>query len=366
MTASLQSSAEPGVPVDAMLPADANPFDTPLLQRVWLETMASRFDEAERHGEWLIQRHRVFRDLMTLREARVVGWNSVMDQILTPNRVASFARDIQSRRWDYLRIHCNNRYLAMHDMAALKALGLQPVIAKAPTQYVIDLRQGWDGYWESISHNTRKSFRRKIKRAAELEPTFFYYDLDDATIDAFFEDYFRHHIAHWDEKAGGSYFRIPQEREFIKALVKAMRDAADAGDDSAGRPVLTGMRLKGDVASMSLSVISGDTLYWLLTINTGLFKEHFPGIVNMYLSAQAAAEQSFRFFNMGTGDYFYKVQAANMAIPGQVLLAANPQSLPGRLYVPRLAQRLNALEADKPVPEDMTRWPEVGTPNPLT
>ncbi|MGE0201404.1 MAG: GNAT family N-acetyltransferase [Candidatus Melainabacteria bacterium] len=327
------------------------PFESDALKRVWWETLGGHYPIVRRAGDWAVQENRMLKGLLGLNEVRLAGWNNMWDQLLTRERVAVFERDVMPGRWHYLRTHWSERYDAAQAVDALESLGLTPVMTPGQTQYMIDLREGWHAYWQALSKRTRRDTEQKLKQAAGLKPELFEWPLGDAGMDAFFEAFFPAHRDYWDRKTGYSYFNIEAERAFVPAWLRALRDEAGAG-----KPMLHGLRMGGRVVNLSVSVVHGDTLYWMLTINLGAHTDRFPGIIGLYHQIQQAAEAGVSFYNLGSGEYFYKKRFATMALPGRVLLAANPRSPLGRLYVPRLAGRLHALEAAHEIPARLTRW----------
>src|SRR5690606_8713846 len=81
-------------------------------------------------------------------------------------------------------------------------------------QYVVDLSNGLDAYLKGLSHNSRKSLKKKTRLAQPLNPT-----LVPCTefneIEPFFAELFQHHITYWDDKVGRSYFNDVEERNFM-------------------------------------------------------------------------------------------------------------------------------------------------------
>jgi CelD/BcsL family acetyltransferase involved in cellulose biosynthesis len=90
--------------------------------------------------------------------------------------------------------------------------------------------------------------------------------------------------------------------------------------------------LGGQVVNLNIGIRIEDTFYWLLTINTGLHADAFPGIVGLTLRIEQFAAQGGTMYHMGPGDYFYKIHGANQKTACQDVLVCNPSSWKGRAY----------------------------------
>lgn len=299
------------------------PYETAVFQHCWWEHLASKFDIPVKIGDLLIHRKPLLKGLLQFREARIAGWNNAWNQDLTSSRVAQLEELDHTSGWDYFQMTWSEDRAHYQDFEALRKKGYPMLQIPAPVQYGIDLNEGLDGYLKSLSHNGRKSLKKKTRRGQALNPQLLSCDNADE-IDAFFAEFFCHHIRYWDTKAGGSYFHATEERNFIVNWAKALY--------SSGQLRLERLLLNGETANMSIGIVSGNTFYWLLTINTGAYSDYAPGIIGLYLRLEQLVNQGVTRFNMGAGDYFYKIQSANMQTRCQDLLICNPRSLKGRLY----------------------------------
>ncbi len=290
----------------------------------WWKYLAPKFRITAQLQDLLVWEKPLFKNTFSLNEMRVSGWNNAWSQDFSEERVRRFFQFAQHARWDYFKLKWNHSRKTHQAFGLLEEMGYRPVHLPAEPEYIMDLSRGFDGYFESISHNTRKSFRRKVKRAEALNPQLIEYQGQEQ-IEPYFETFFRYHIQYWDQKAGHSYFHDPHEQEFIVNWSKQLQ--------TTGYLHLEHLEMNGENVSMSHSILSGDTLYWLLTINTNQYQEYFPGIVGLYMRAKHMAQVGIRKINMGAGGYFYKVQAANAQEECSTLLIPNPKSLVGNLYV---------------------------------
>lgn len=299
------------------------PYETPVFQQCWWEFLAPKFDIPVKNGDLLIFRKPVLKGLVKMREARIAGWNNAWHQDLTESRLEELEELDHTSGWDYFRMTWNETRKNFQALELLAEKGYPTLQLPAPVQYAIDLSEGFEGYLQGLSHNSRKSLKKKTRRGQALNPELFACD-QETDIDAFFEELFRHHIAYWDEKAGRSYFNDIEERKFIVNWAKNLHRS--------GQLVLDRLMMGGETVNMSMGILSGQTFYWLLTINTGLHHEYVPGIIGLYLRLEKLAAQGITSFKMGSGDYFYKVQSANQREICQELIICNPRSFKGKAY----------------------------------
>lgn len=302
---------------------DHFPYETALFQQCWWQTLASRFDIPVKVGDLLICRKRMLKDLVSMREARIAGWNNAWHQDLTAERIEALEELAHTSRWDYFRMTWSE---ARQNKQAFEKLGEKNFLwfqKPAPTQYWIDLSQGFEAYLNSLSANGRKSLKKKARRSLPLNPQMIACRTDEE-IERFFEEFFPHHMAYWDEKSEGSYFHVPEERQFIVQWARAL--------NRSGQLLLERLVMDGKTVNMSMAVRSGDAVYWLLTLNTGELLDYTPGMVALHMRLEQLASQGVQSFHMGSGDYFYKVQCASRQDACHEVIICNPRSLKGRFY----------------------------------
>jgi hypothetical protein len=303
--------------------AEDFPYETAAFHQCWWEFLAPKFDIPVKHGDLLIYRKPALKGMIKLREARISGWNNAWNQDLTPSRVDELIELAHTSRWDYFRMTWSEARKDRQAFEQLRDAGYPILQLPAPVQYSVDLSEGLEGYLKGLSHNSRKSLKKKTRRGQDLNPQLVPCT-DAAEIDRFFAELFVHHISYWDEKAGHSYFNDAEERNFIVNWAKALHRS--------GNLVLDRLIMDSQTVNLSMGIRAGQSFYWLLTINTGLFSDYAPGIIGLYLRLEQFAAQGVTQFHMGAGDYFYKIQSANQKTPCQELLVCNPNSLKGRAY----------------------------------
>ncbi len=301
----------------------AYPFDEAAFYDTWWETLAPKFQPLAREGEMVLYPHRLFKGLLTLREVRLAGWNVAWSQDLTPERLQQFQALIQKHPWDCLRLTWCERRRTLQAFEALAALGFPVYQLPINPDYRVDLSGGWEAYFQRLSRASRKDIRRKLAQAEPLNPTLHHYDAPHK-ISAFFERFIPLHREYWTQKTGSSYFDDPREQRFIHAWAGRLSEQ--------GALVLDRLMLEGEPANYSMNIVSGQTRYAFLTVNTGIHREAFPGIVGLQLRIQAAAQAGLRWFNQGPGEYPYKVQSSDVCDNRFELVVINPASWRGRLF----------------------------------
>jgi hypothetical protein len=317
-------------------PDEPYPYETADFHQVWWACLASRFDIPVKNRDLLIHRKRLLKGLFTLREARIAGWNAAWSQDLTEARLAELEELSRIAPWDYCRLTWNESRAGlqaldrMDQLNRLAGQGYRIFQTPAPSQHVIDLDDGFEGWLQSLSHNGRKGLKKKVRRAEPLRPQRIVLT-GEADIEPFFEAFFPLHRAYWDAKADGSYLNHPEERRFILEWAKALHRS--------GHLVLDRVFMDGEPVNLSMGLRMGRTFYWLLTINTGAHAEAGPGLVGLYLRARDLAEEGVTRFNMGAGDYFYKVQSANSREACRDLIIVNPASRRGKIWLAWLKRR---------------------------
>jgi Acetyltransferase (GNAT) domain len=314
-------------------------YDMPDFYNAWWANLACQFDIPVKNRDLLIYRRRILKGLFSLREVRIAGWNSAWNQDLTAERVAELQELGRSTAWDYCRLTWNENRKDLQAFDALKKTGFIVFQQPAPTEYVVDLHDGFEGYLKSLSHNGRKGLKKKVRRAEELQPKRVVFD-KESDIEPFFAEFIPLHRSYWDDKApGGSYFNRPDERRFIVEWCKALYRN--------GNLVLDRVIMGDKIVNLSMGVRLGDEFYWLLTINTGHYSDMGPGLIAMYLRVQELAAEGVTRFKMGSGDYFYKIQSANSQEACHDLIIVNPASIRGKLWLSWLQRQQKKAETEK-------------------
>lgn len=304
-------------------PVSGFPYETGLFHRCWWQSLASRFDIPVKVGDLLICRKKLLKGVIQLREARIAGWNNAWNQDLTAERVDALEELAHTSGWDYFRMTWSESRQSLQAIDALAERGFLWLEKPAPSQYWIDLSQGFDAYLSSLSANGRKSLKKKARLSLPFNPRLEPCQTDEE-IEAFFEEFFPHHWAYWDEKSDGSYFHAPEECQFIIQWAKALNQE--------GQLILDRLIMSDKTVNMSMAIRAGNAVYWLLTLNTGELQEATPGMVGLHMRLEQFANDGVTSFHMGAGDYFYKVQCANRQEACHEVIVCNPRSIKGQLY----------------------------------
>jgi hypothetical protein len=276
-----------------------------------------------KQGDLLVYRKKMAKGLFHFDEAHIAGWKIAWSQDLTKERVQGLEHLQESFGWDYFRMIWTEDRDSKQRIDLLKAAGYRVLQLDFQPQYVIDLSNGFEAYLKSLSHNGRKALKKKVRVAKPLNPQLV--PVTEATdIAPFYEELFSYHIPYWTKKTGFSYFSVPAERQFTIEWAKALHEQ--------GQLRLVRLMLGGETANLSMGIHSGETFYWVLTINTGAYHDYSPGMISLALRTEALAEEGIKTFNMGTGDFFYKIQSASRLNACREIIALNPRSFKAKLY----------------------------------
>jgi len=299
------------------------PYETSVFQECWWRYLAPKFDILHKQQELLVLRKKLFKGFLTLKEARIAGWNSSWSQDFTAERAEELKSLKDHYSWDYFRVIWGESRRNMQRFDLLEDAGYSLLHLNYSPQYIADLSQGYAGYLSSLSHNGRTNLKKKVRRAQELKPHLIAVT-EEAEITPFFEEFFKYHIPYWTEKIGQSYFSDKEERDFIVEWAKALhRD---------GHIKMDRLIMGGEVANLCVRLIFGTDAYYLLTINTHAQKDFVPGIVGFAMRIEELASQGIQQYNLGAGDFFYKVQSANQIENCHETIIFNPNSLKGKAY----------------------------------
>ncbi|HEY9744641.1 MAG TPA: GNAT family N-acetyltransferase [Oculatellaceae cyanobacterium] len=307
---------------DLPLNEESYPYETSDFHGCWWRYLAPRFDIPYKQRDILVHRKKFLKGLLRVREARISGWNSAWSQDLTAERVTELDAVKSRYGWDCFRYIWNENRQHLQQFEQLADLGYPIIHREAPLDYVADLSQGYEAYLNTLSHNGRTNLRKKVRRAQALHP-----HLEPVTkaadIEAFFEEFFSHHIPYWTQKNGYSYFSHPEERHFIVEWAKMLH--------TKGQIILDRLIMEKETTNLSVRLLFGKNAYFLLTINTGRKTDFIPGIVGFAMRIQDLAERGIQLYNLGAGDFFYKVQSASWVQSRWETIVFNPASMKGKL-----------------------------------
>jgi hypothetical protein len=309
------------IPTDNILQISPNPFQGEIFQSCWSEHLAGKYQVTERYGDFAIHSKKFAKGLLTVRELKFLASHTGWFQDFTSERVEALKSLSREVDWDYLYMVWAGSREKFQAFEYLKSCEYPMLQGWAKPMHIVDLQNGFEGYLASRNSKDRYNIRQKLKRAGHCE-LFTYDRFED--IDAFFEWFFDLHVPYWKSKTGYSFFADPAEQAFTAAWAKALYPT--------GKLRLHGLKLDGKIANLSFSFIDGDTLYWVLTINTGHQLEAFPGLVSLYLRMQEAATEGINTFNMAYGAMPYKLQVQTHTDSRNALIVINPKSIKGRLF----------------------------------
>lgn len=303
--------------------SSANPFHWEPFRRCWFEHMTQKMGVQAEYRNFVVYRKRMVKGLLTLKELKFYASAQGWFHDFTPSQLEDFQAIQGKLDWDYFYTVWAGSREHLQAFDGLKAAGYPVAEGFTKPMYVVDLSDGYEAYLACKSSNYRYQMRRKLKKVQSMQPHLIRYERFEE-IETFFQEFFKHHISYWQQKAGHSFFSDPNEQAFNIAWAKELHQA--------GKLWLQGLVFNDEMVNLSVSFVEEDTLYWPLMINTGKHLEALPGIISLYLRIQDAAEQGIQTYNMGYGDFDYKMQAATHQEARNVVVAANPKSLKGRLF----------------------------------
>lgn len=300
-----------------------HPFESASFYKTWWETLASKFQPLECEGQLVLVKKPILKGHFDLKTIRIAGWNNHYYQSFNEERLEEFWALSRKTHWDYFEFFGNTAYVTPQVQDLFTARGLMPLALPAMPTAVIDISKGWDAYWADQGSKYRRDVSKKIRTAAYLDPELRFYT-GTAGIETFFNQFFELHLAHWAKNGEGSYFQDSREQAFIKRWANQL--------DAEGNLLLTSLLMGGEVVNMGMNIICNNNLYGLLTINTGSYADHHPGLINMHLTLQQACQMGLEKMDIGPGESHYKKKLATHHEAGFKMLVINPKSVAGQLY----------------------------------
>lgn len=300
------------------------PYESACFHECWFRYLSPRFAIEKSFKDFFMHKKTMLKGCLRLNELRLSGWNNAWSQDLTRQRAMILNNLPKDFDWDYFAMIWAENRQSEQAFDMLKSLRLPVVQLPLTPEYVIDLTGGWEGYLKIISRNGRKNIRQKFARASYLKPELFFYE-GPKGIENFFNYFFKLHINYWTNKQGESYLNNSCEQVFITAWARELQKT--------GHLVLDGVRLGDEVVNLGLSIIIGETRYMLLTINTGLYDDYFPGILGLHLRLQHSAASGIRTVNLGYGESAFKTGFSTGSVNRFLLLIPNPMSIKGKTYI---------------------------------
>ncbi len=300
-----------------------HPYQLQSFYDCWWQYLAPKFNILDAQNNLAIHRRTVLKGVR-LNELRYAGWNNAWFQDFDQQCYEQFMAMQDNKNWDYFALTWPESRRNIQLLKQLTATGLEIIETPTSTAYWIDLHNGFEAYLDKLSSTKRKDIRRKLKKAEPLHPEMRRFSGAEG-IQQFFSIFFKHHLHYWKQKAGHSYFSDARERAFIAAWAEAL--------DQEGYLLLEGFYLNNTLTNLTMNILMDNTLYSLITINTGAYPELAPGLLSLYYRASRAQDYNILQINMGDGEHGYKPGIATRTDAYHSLLFANPKSLAGLAYI---------------------------------
>jgi CelD/BcsL family acetyltransferase involved in cellulose biosynthesis len=310
------------------------PFTSEVYQQLWSTHVAPSLKILTRRPPFVIIRQSVLKGLLPLRVMRLAGWEHDWAQPFSSElgrQLITFAQ--QTSRWDLFRItsRCQDHENLALTLSQLVEHGFETLTWQTDGEFIIDVSQGWQPYWESLSSKCRCELRRKIKKAESLQPEWYLLN-HRSDVESLLEQFLDEHTRYWQDKNVETLYRQSVERTFFHHWAMTMMA------DETMR--FYGMYLNGQLASMRFGIFHHQNYYSLMTINTGAYQEYSPGVLAMIEEIHAVADAGACQYNMGPGRLRYKEQLAQKEFPYTTVFGINPKSIRGRLA---LAEKRHSL-----------------------
>ena len=298
------------------------PYETDDFYECWWRHFAPMYDVVYQQENVLIQRKKILKGFVSVKEARIAGWNQALSQDLTVERVKALEALQKKCGWDYFRIIWNEKRQSRQQFELLQKVGYQVLETDFQSLYAVDITNGFEQYLKTLSHGGRRDLKKRLRLGQVLNPQLVAIT-QKSEIEPFFEEFFSFHIPYWRQKMGQSYFDDPAERNFVMDWAKKLYDK--------GTLRLDRLILNGKTANLSMAMISKPYAYFWITINTGLYSEYVPGILGLAMRVQEMANLGVQYCNLGAGDYPYKIQSSNQIETCKGAFVFNPRSLKAKL-----------------------------------
>ncbi|MEB3244712.1 MAG: GNAT family N-acetyltransferase [Vampirovibrionales bacterium] len=319
-------------PGSKILQTPASPEAIEGFREIWQAHFLAKFKARVIHPEFVVQPKKMLKGLLSLTELRPVGWNSGWHPAFSPQIVQQCLDLPANTRWDVWRFTLDTPDLDASALAMLKQAGYAYGIIPDQPAYSIDVAYGLEAYMRNLSKDYRKTFTRKLNKLKLAGLVSEQVDVTETTTVAeFFDTFFKHHLAYWDAKAGGSYFHDACERDYIIAWCEQLK--------AQGKLLLLETRINGTPVTLHMQVRLGSTVWSFLIINTGQYLDYYPGIVSIYHHLARAKAMGVTRIHLGPGDHNYKKGLCNVVTPRSTVIIANRQSLMGRAYLAMLKRK---------------------------
>lgn len=303
--------------------AHDNPFHWGPLRDCWLAHLAEKAQVVERHGDFVVHAKPAAMGLVTFNEMKLFAGDMAWFHDFGRRQLADFKACKDKMSWDtFYTVWADSRKeLQCFDQLASEGY----TILESPMEpmHVVDISGGYDAYLAGKTSKERYNVRQKIKNALKQNARLVSCETEDE-IKPFFREFFKYHIPYWKLRTGVSLYDNFSEQVFTMDWARALHEA--------GKLRLHRLLINDEAANLSMSFVEGDTLYWLLTINTGAHRGLFPGIVSLNMRIEEACREGIQTFNMGPTEMEYKIHARTHTEARHVRVVINPDSLKGRLY----------------------------------
>lgn len=157
---------------------------------------------------------------------------------------------------------------------------------------------GWDGYWQSRSKNTRNAYTRRWRKFAELGTISFDQVTDPAEIRRLLAWTLAHKVA-WMERTGhdNDFIRTAEFAAFLERVV--------AVHDAGGTMTLLAMRLDGRVVATKLGTLDALRYEGFISSQDPEFGAYSTGTIVMVESLKWLCERGLKY-DFRIGDEAYK------------------------------------------------------------
>ncbi len=303
-----------------------SPFHTEIYTRLWRQYVAPHMDVTDQNEDFAVCRHRRMKGLLTSRQIVFIGEKNDWAQEVSPAFLNKLTEIMDQGRWDYFKLISRSEPDRLL-MRLAREKRLPCYSWHSADEYRVDFTgKDWDGYLQSLKSRVRCELRRKLNKAAPLNPQLRLLN-DDPELDHHISLFMEKHVSYWAGRGIASLYTEPCQKAMFRAWVHELTRTGDIR--------FYGMFMEGTLCCIRIGLrLDASEYLSLLTINTNeAYAGYSPGILATCMELEQACHEGVKLFNMGPGKSQVKGYFANSTVPYHTTVLAHPASPAGRLFI---------------------------------